>query len=178
MWIPEGWKCGTERVKGWKLPLQPMRSLSWKCLQHIQLIPLRVAAKGGWKVPRHSKENFTFLSDVLNCFKGKQNRREVGLLKVFFLLFCPVHIETRYLELALSQHPLLDAGQTGPIIATNTSRFCPDIFLPAADPSTYTELRLTPTCMLQHLPNQPEVASSVLPKQGTSQHSMGTSVGK
>lgn len=88
MWIPEGWKCGTERVKGWKLPLQPMRSLSWKCLQHIQLIPLRVAAKGGWKAPRHSKENFTFLSGVLNCFKGKQNRREVGLLKVFLTHLC------------------------------------------------------------------------------------------
>lgn len=56
-------------------------------------------------------------SDLLMfLIKEKQNRSEVGLF-LFFLLLCAVHIETRYLELGLSQHPLPDAGQTGPIIA-------------------------------------------------------------
>lgn len=118
-WTCPGWKHSTSA-----LPLKPMRSLSWKCLQHIQLIPLRVAAKGRLKAARRSKENVIFLSDVLICFKGKQNRREVGIFFfLIFLLFCAVHIETRYLELALSQHPLLDAGQTGPIIAQISADF-------------------------------------------------------
>lgn len=182
MWNPKGWKHGTERVLGGTcstsaLPLEPMRSLSWKCLQHIRLIPLRMAAEGRWKATRHSRKNVTFLSDILVCFKGKENRREVG--PFYFLVFCAVHIETRYWSwpclntLYLMQDSKLD--QLLHKYQQILSRYFP--------PSSKSQhLHWTQTHnhlhVVLHLQNQPEVASSALPKQGTSQHPMGTSVGK
>lgn len=158
MWSLEGWKHGTERVLGGDcstsaLPLKPTRSLSWQCLQHIQLIPLRVAAKGGWKAPRHSKENVTFLSDVLICWCSWLKENKTGeKLEVFLFFYSFVQcILRRYLELALSQqHPLLDAGQTGPIIAQIPADFV-QIFSSQQTPALNTELRLTTTCIISSI---------------------------
>lgn len=156
MWSPEGWKHGTECVLGGDcstsaLLLKSTRSLSWKCLQHIQLILLRVAAKGRWKAPRHSKENVTFLSDVLICWcTWLKENKTAGKLDFFLLFFysCAVHIETRYLELALSQHLLLDAGQTGPII----------VQIPAAFVQIFSSQQQTPALTL-NLDSQPSACS-------------------
>lgn len=119
------WTC-----PGWKLlhTSTAPQTLSWKCLQHIWLIPLRV---GRLKAARHSKENVTFLSDVLICIKWKQNRREVGMFFLFFNSFVQC-----ILRQDIWSWPCLNTlywcRTNWTNYCTNTSRFCPDIFPPSS----------------------------------------------
>lgn len=86
-----------------------------------------------------------------------------------FYIFTFVQCILIHLELALSQHLLLDAGQTGPIIAQIPADFVQIFSSQQQIPALTLNSDSHP---LQHLQNQPEVASSALPKLGISQHPM------
>lgn len=77
-------------------------------------------------------------------FALKENKTG-GKLDLFCIFtFCAVHIEIPGAGPVSTPFTWCRTNWTN--YCTNTSRFCPEIFLPAANPSTYTELRLTPTC--------------------------------